>query len=95
MTTFQLEESYLKKFQPRRVGASSHMEYWIPAEDLSAFNEAIDGPIRLKEGFFGAAFTGYVPDAYGLKRKDAVSQFVALSKTWEYSTFDVACAFEE
>jgi len=25
------------------------------------------------------------------KGKDAISQFVALSKTWEYSAFDVAC----
>ena len=27
----------------------------------------------------------------GLKGKDAVDQFVALHKSWEYSTFDVAC----
>jgi len=67
------------------------VEYWIPAESLSLFNEAIRGLIRLENGFFGAAFTGYVPDAFGLKGKDAIAQFVALHQSWEYSTFDVAC----
>jgi hypothetical protein len=54
-------------------------------------NGAIRGLISLEKGFFGPAFTGHIPDAFGLKGKDAIAQFVALSKTWEYSTFDVAC----
>lgn len=36
-------------------------------------------------------FTGHIPDTFGLKGKDATDQFVALYKTWDYSTFDVAC----
>jgi hypothetical protein len=44
-----------------------------------------------RNGFFGAAFAGHVPDGFGLKGKDAIAQFVALHKSWEYSTFDVAC----
>ena len=30
-------------------------------------------------------------DAYGLKGKDATTQLSTLAKTWDYSTFDVAC----
>jgi len=91
VTTFQLEPTYLSKFEPHTVGSSMHVEYWVPAEDLNSFNEALRGLIRLQEGFFGAAFIGYVPDAFGLKGKNATDQFVTLSETWEYSTFDVSC----
>ena len=91
VTAFELDGSYLSNFEPRTVGSSDHMEYWIPAESLSSFNDAIRGLIRLENGFFGPAFTGHVPDAFGLKGKHAIAQFVALHKSWEYSTFDVSC----
>jgi hypothetical protein len=91
VTAFELDGSYLSNFEPHTVGSSQHVEYWIPAERLSSFNDAIRGLIRLENGFFGPAFTGHVPDACGLKGKHAIAQFVALHKSWEYSTFDVAC----
>jgi hypothetical protein len=91
VTTFELDRSYLLDFEPHTVGSSAHVEYWIPAEDLSSFNDAIRGLIRLENAFFGATFTGYVPDAFGLKGRDAIAQFVALCKAREYSTFDVTC----
>jgi len=91
VTAFELNRSYLSNFEPHTVGSSQHVEYWIPAETLSSFNDAIRGLIRLENGFFGAAFTGHVPDTFGLKGKDAVAQLVALHKSWEYNTFDVAC----
>ena len=91
VTTFELDSSYLSNFEPHTVGSSDHVEYWIPADDLNSFNAAISGLIRLEQGFFGTAFTGYIPDTYGLKGKDAIAQFVALSKTWDYSRMDVAC----
>jgi hypothetical protein len=79
------------KFAPHVAGASQHQEYWIPSEELSAFNKSITGRTRVQEGFFGADFIGHVPDAYGLKGKDATTQLSTLAKTWDYSTFDVAC----
>jgi hypothetical protein len=91
VTTFQLEGSYLSKFEPHTVGSSSHVEYWIPSTDLTTFNQSIIGPIRVEEGFFGAGFTGHVPEGFGLKGMEAIAQFVALCQTWEYSTFDVSC----
>jgi hypothetical protein len=71
VTAFELDGSYLSNFEPRTVGSSDHMEYWIPAESLSSLNDAIRGLIRVENGFFGDAFTGHVPDSVGLKRKDA------------------------
>src|SRR5262252_10329557 len=38
-----------------------------------------------------ADFIGHVPDAYGLKGKDATTQLSTLAKTWDYSTSDVVC----
>ncbi len=91
VTSFDVEKSYLAKFEPHLVGSSGHIEYWIPAGDLSAFNAAICGLIRVEEGFFGANFTGSIPDKCGLKGRDAIAQFVALYENWDYSTFDVTC----
>lgn len=91
VTSFQVESTYLSRFEPHTVGSSTHVEYWIPAEDLNSFNGAITRLIRLERAFFGRAFTGHIPNAYGLRGKDAITQFVTLSKTWEYSRMDVAC----
>lgn len=91
VTAFELDENYFSNCEPHIVGSSQHVEYWIPAESLCSFNDALCGLIRLERGFFGAAFTGHVPDAFGLKGKDAIAQFVALHKSWDYSKFDVAC----
>jgi hypothetical protein len=33
------------------VGARHHEEYWIPADDLDAFNDAIVGSIELLHTF--------------------------------------------
>lgn len=91
VTKFELDRSYLSNFEPHIVGSSKHVEYWIPAENLSSFNGAIRGLIDVEEGFFGSAFTGHIPGEFLLNGKDARAQFVALSRSWEYSTFDVAC----
>ena len=91
VTEFAVDSRYVAKFAPRVVGASQHQEYWIPSQELDAFNKAISGGIRVLAGFFGPGFIGSVPDAYALKGKDAATQISTLAKTWDYSTFDVAC----
>jgi len=88
---FAFDNAYIAKFAPHVAGASQHQECWIPSEELSAFNKSITGRIRMQEGFFGAGFIGHVPDAYGLKGKDATTQLSTLAKTWHYSTSDVVC----
>lgn len=46
VTAFWVDQEFLKKYETHVVGASYHEEYWIPAEDLEAFNDAIIGPIE-------------------------------------------------
>lgn len=91
VTEFAVDSAYIAEFTPHTVGASEHHEYWIPSKELSAFNKSITGRIRVHQGFFGAGFIGHVPDAYGMKGKDATTQLSTLAKTWDYSVFDVSC----
>jgi hypothetical protein len=91
VTQFAVTESYLANFEPHSVGSSIHVEYWIPAEQLSEFNASIRGLINVETAYFGDGFKGCVPDDFGLKGKDAVSQFVTMLKMLEYSTFDFVC----
>ena len=91
VTQLAMTESYLANFEPHTVGSSIHVEYWIPAEQLSEFNASIRGLINVEAAYFGDGFKGCVPDDFGLKGKDAVSQFVTMLKMLEYSTFDFVC----
>jgi len=40
-----VEDQFLARYQPRIVGGALHKEYWIPAADLDALNQAICPPI--------------------------------------------------
>ena len=91
VTQFAVPEACLSDFEPHTVGSSVHVEYWIPAEQLSEFNASILGLINVETAYFGEGFRGCVPDTFGLKGKDAVSQFVSMSKTFDYSTMDFVC----
>jgi len=91
MTQFAVPDSFLASFEPHTVGSARHVEYWIPAEELPKFNASIQGRISLESGFFGSGFKGFIPDKFGLKGKDAVAQFVAMAKIWDYSRMDFVC----
>ena len=91
VTKFSVSDAYLAKFEPHTVGSAMHVEYWIPAEQIHVFNASIEGRISVESGFFGSGFKGFVPDSRGLKGKDAVEQFVAMAKTWDYSRMDFVC----
>lgn len=47
VTRFEVETSYLSRFEPHLAGASIHQEYWIPAERLNEFNAHIVGLIEI------------------------------------------------
>ena len=51
MTSFLVNNDFLKRYQVQTVGASIHQEYWIPAEDLAEFNENIVGEIEVVAEF--------------------------------------------
>ena len=48
---FQVRQDYIDRFEPHVVGSPEHVEYWIPAEELEGFNDAIVGPIELIHEF--------------------------------------------
>ena len=53
VTRFRVRRAFLERYPLQTVGASVHQEYWIPAEDLPAFNAAIVGPIEVVAEFHG------------------------------------------
>jgi hypothetical protein len=91
VTKFCVDDSYLAGYEQHIVGSAVHVEYWIPAEHLPQFNAAIQGPITVESAYFGEAFEGFIPAGFGLKGRDAVAQFVAMAKTWDYSLMDFVC----
>jgi hypothetical protein len=51
VTRFEVSKAYLDAYQPQEAGGRAHREYWIPAEALPAFNEAIVGEIEVVASF--------------------------------------------
>ena len=47
VTRFEVKRSFIDQYSVQQAGGRSHLEYWIPAEDLPAFNAAIIGPIHV------------------------------------------------
>jgi len=52
VTRFNILKSFLDRYRVEHAGSKAHLEYWIPAEDLPAFNRAIVGRIEVT-GVFG------------------------------------------
>src|SRR5512147_2547991 len=40
---FDVDAAYLARFDIQKVGGQSHLEYWIPANELPEFNQHIVG----------------------------------------------------
>jgi hypothetical protein len=51
VTRFHVRKDYLDQFDVQDAGGKAHREYWIPAEDLDAFNAAIVGKIEVVQEF--------------------------------------------
>ncbi|MDR4308424.1 ADP-ribosylation/crystallin J1 [Chelatococcus sambhunathii] len=51
VTRFEVRRDYIERYQPQTAGGESLREYWIPAEDLPAFNAAIVGEIEITAEF--------------------------------------------
>jgi hypothetical protein len=54
VTEFDVRIDFLSRYSVEMAGGAEHQEYWIPAEELPEFNEAIVGSIRVVDQF-GAA----------------------------------------
>ena len=90
VTSFDVEDGFLSKYERHIVGSAQHEEYWIPAEQLPGFNEAMRSPIEVEAAFFGELFTGFIPDRGGFRAKNADEQFLILARNWDYSRMDFA-----
>ena len=53
VTQFEVNTAYLARFEPKQVGGATHLEYWVPAEDLAEFNRNIHGAIKVIAEFHG------------------------------------------
>ncbi len=51
VTRFEVKRSFMSRYNVQEAGGRSHLEYWIPAEDLDAFNGAIVGQIEVVRSF--------------------------------------------
>lgn len=47
VTQFEVRRDFLAGYVAQQAGGRQHLEYWVPAEDLPAFNAAIVGTIRV------------------------------------------------
>jgi hypothetical protein len=48
---FIVDDAFIVKYNVQTAGSAYHKEYWIPAEDLEAFNDNIIGNIEIIEKF--------------------------------------------
>lgn len=53
VTRFEVEDAYLSGYEVQTVGDVYHQEYWIPAEELEAFNRHIIGQIEIIKVYDG------------------------------------------
>lgn len=51
VTRFEVEKSYLDRFDVQQAGGQTILEYWIPAEELEEFNSHIVGKIQVVSEF--------------------------------------------
>ena len=57
VTRFDVRADFLTGYERKVVGGREHEEYWIPAEELEAFNTAIVGKIEVIAEFVGDAIS--------------------------------------
>ena len=51
ITCFEITDDFISRYEVQTVGRSYHQEYWIPAEELDAFNGNLIGKIRIVQVF--------------------------------------------
>jgi hypothetical protein len=51
VSRFEVRREHLDLYQVQLAGGRAHQEYWIPAEELDAFNAAIVGEIEIAAEF--------------------------------------------
>jgi hypothetical protein len=57
VTRFAVSEDHLGNYERHVVGARHHEEYWIPADELDAFNDGLVGRIAIVHAFAPASLS--------------------------------------
>lgn len=78
VTTFEVDDAYLARFERQVVGSARHEELWVPAEELPALNAAISGSIEVIDAHYGSNYVGAVPDTGPFEGLSADLQIEAL-----------------
>lgn len=66
VTSFEVDDAWVARYEVHTVGARRHAELWVPAEELDAFNAHLIGPIRIEAVTHGAEFEGEIDEESGL-----------------------------
>jgi hypothetical protein len=61
VTAFEVDADYASKFDVQNVGGFEHNELWVPAEELTEFNQHIVGKIEVLAAFYGKKYIGETP----------------------------------
>lgn len=88
VTAFDVESSFLTRYETKVVGASRHQEVWVPAEELPEFNQHLRSRIRVTQAFYGHRYSGPAAVPTGLKGAGLRQQLRLLRGMHAYSTFD-------
>ena len=51
VTRFEVLKSFLDSYDVQEAGGRTHLEYWIPSDEMEAFNNAIVGRIQVTQQF--------------------------------------------
>jgi hypothetical protein len=51
VTRFRVLRAFLDRYVVQKAGGRAHLEYWIPADEFAAFNDAIVGKIEVTAEF--------------------------------------------
>lgn len=51
VTRFKVKSDFLERYAIQEAGGRAHREYWIPAEEIDAFNAALVGDIEVVQSF--------------------------------------------
>ena len=51
VTRFEVDKTFVERFEVQNVGGPEHNELWVPAEDLPEFNKRIVGMIQVVAEF--------------------------------------------
>ena len=51
VTRFRVPKTFMDRYPVQKVGGAHHTEWWVPAEELDALNDAIVGTIDVIGGY--------------------------------------------